>query len=77
VADGSIGTGGAIDASEPGWHELLDRTGMPAAAGSAVFECRWHIAPSPSPGALLIAVRVIPVGRAAEAVTIATVVPGG
>jgi type II secretory pathway pseudopilin PulG len=74
VAADLAGAGGALDTPQAGWHQLLDRSGLSAPAGIAVFDCRWQIqAPGPA-GILRITVRVVPLGDASRAVALSTLV---
>jgi type II secretory pathway pseudopilin PulG len=78
VAAGRMDAGGDVDAAVEGWHETVDRSGMPGGARTAGFETRWQVAPAPAPaGVLIVIVRVLPLAARAHAVTFSLAVPDG
>ncbi len=74
VADGATALGGSLDAGIDGWQAYLDRAGAEVVAARAMYECRWRLAESASPGVLIAAVRVSWRGQAGGAVTLSTAV---
>ena len=74
VANGATAGGGSLDEGVDGWQAYFDRAGVEVPAAGAVYECRWRVAASPSPGVLIAAVRVSWRGQAGGAITLSTAV---
>ena len=67
--------GGSLDGRVAGWHVLVNREGVEVSEAGAAYECRWRIARLDAPaGVVVLSVRVLPLGVAHQALTIATVV---